>query len=330
MRDCEVTPREFEAWIAEIRNGFFLDNYTSNPVLFHKEEIKNMPMLGDWSWAQFCTALRQDYTNAATNMFECKQVVKALQHDIGALNQNIWMMRKETAEYRDKKEREMTAMRQILDNQSTMLRNQTNMLSKILKHNDIEDSTPPAMQTANTTVETINNQFMEEFVGETLNAPVQQEPLQQQLQQQQHVMEFDALKSRIFKGKQSIQDIMFACIVDNIFVSWEMHKNKLKENKKKTDTKDQTDVSNIKKIHNLFVESLTDEDKVRVGQFDPSIHMDRNAWKINLKDIVDRQFNEFKQVLIDHDKIKKSAKVLSRSSLKAHVSFLLEYLKVNN
>ena len=74
-------------------------------------------------------------------------------------------------------------------------------------------------------------------------------------------MEFDALKSRIFKGTKSIQDIMFACIVDNIFVSWEMHKNKLKENKKKTDTKDQTDMSNIKKIHNLFVESLTDEDR---------------------------------------------------------------------
>ena len=58
--------------------------------------------------------------------------------------------------------------------------------------------------------------------------------------------------------------------------------------------------------------------------------MDRNAWKINLKDIVDRQFNKFKQVLIDHGKIKKSAKVLTRSSLKAHVPFLLEYLKVHD
>ena len=64
MNNSDITSSEFNAWQNEIRRGFYLNNFTANPRLFSEQDIADMPLLGNWSFNDFCIMTSQQAKDA--------------------------------------------------------------------------------------------------------------------------------------------------------------------------------------------------------------------------------------------------------------------------
>ena len=85
----DISDDEFKSWIEEINNKFRIDNFTSNPSLFNEEDIKGMPILGNWSWQQFCMKLSKDFVDLKKDSLDNKVLNTDNNQRISALEQKI-------------------------------------------------------------------------------------------------------------------------------------------------------------------------------------------------------------------------------------------------
>ncbi len=54
-----VTQEEFSKWQKDITQQFKIDNFSSHPSLFTDQDIKDIPLLGNWSFNEFMTVNEQ-------------------------------------------------------------------------------------------------------------------------------------------------------------------------------------------------------------------------------------------------------------------------------
>lgn len=123
LADSGVSNEELKCWISEVLNKFYLDNFSVHPVLFGNKEINKEPMLGKWSWVEFCGRINQQFCDMKDASFNGYQKIKILETKVESLQaQN--KAQTEAIEELQKQSR----------TQSDMLRSQSNMLRAMLNH----------------------------------------------------------------------------------------------------------------------------------------------------------------------------------------------------
>ena len=121
MADAKVSTEEFQCWIREILNTFYMDNFAVHPVLFHNKEVNKQPLLGNWSWVEFCGRINQQFCDMKNASFEGCQKINILQQEIESLKaQN------------EAQTEAIVALRTDFRAQSDMLRSQSDLLRAVL------------------------------------------------------------------------------------------------------------------------------------------------------------------------------------------------------
>jgi len=59
---ADVDDYEFKMWQMEIKGMYYVDNFDSNPILFSDKEVKDMPILGSWTFNDYCTLQATRYS----------------------------------------------------------------------------------------------------------------------------------------------------------------------------------------------------------------------------------------------------------------------------
>ena len=57
----------------EVKGGFYVDNFDSNPVLFSDKEMKDMPILGSWTFNDYCTLQATRYNDIKKDMAKLRE-----------------------------------------------------------------------------------------------------------------------------------------------------------------------------------------------------------------------------------------------------------------
>ena len=239
----DVSNDEFKSWIQEINNKFHIDNFTSNPSLFNEEDIKGMPILGNWSWQQFCMKLSKDFVDLKKDSLDNKvlntdnnQRISALEHKIIELEETNKRLREEVTHSKYFSECTFIMMKKMaMDNGVTMPVFPEN--SRTSNTASSEQQPPATTTTSTTTTKTTTDS--------THN---------------QNVMIFDKIKPTVFGKNVHVKDMMYSWMYYNIDQSW--------ENRKKFGNTEKTDQSNMSKgkaIVQLF-KALIPEDVKKMFQ----------------------------------------------------------------
>lgn len=96
LRQAEISTEEFSDWQKDVTLKFKIDNFTSHANLFNDSDIKDMPLLGNWCFQDFCTTLRANYKNIMEENSTLKEKVGKMEERLirmeSTLNESVKMM----------------------------------------------------------------------------------------------------------------------------------------------------------------------------------------------------------------------------------------------
>ena len=89
MQKANISPEELMAWRKEIKHQYHLDNFHAHPTLFSKDEIKDMPLLGEWSWTEYCASISQKFKDLSETAFDSACKIEQLEKKVDELTNEL-------------------------------------------------------------------------------------------------------------------------------------------------------------------------------------------------------------------------------------------------
>ena len=155
-----ITKDEFITWQDEIKHGFFLDNFSANPKLFSDKEIANKPILGNWTFNDFCLWVSDQSRDTKMNLEILNDKVNKQQQQIEKMQKLLEtmssMILKSESSNQQFKTNMSSNINSINNNLSCIIDNQNVIFSKI--ENETNCTSLQSLQTnSSTATNTINS-----------------------------------------------------------------------------------------------------------------------------------------------------------------------------